>query len=47
MEYTKQEDLKVTCIASEEDFSFFGITFDDLLDRTESGFRFLKKAKKC
>ena len=45
MEYTKQEDLKVTCIASEEDFSFFGITFDDLLDRTEGGFRFLKKAK--
>lgn len=45
MEYKKEAELKVTCIASEEDFSFFGITFDDLLDRTESGFRFLKKAK--
>lgn len=45
MEYKKEAELKVTCIASEDDFSFFGITFDDLLDRTESGFRFLKKAK--
>lgn len=45
MEYIKKGDLKVTCIASEDDFSFFGITFDDLLDRTPEGFHFLKKAK--
>lgn len=45
MEYSRQGDLKVTCIASQEDFEFFGITLDDILDRTEGGFRFLKKAK--
>lgn len=45
MEYLKMDELKVTCIATEEDFAFFGITFDDLLERTESGFRFIKKAK--
>lgn len=45
MEYIKEGELKVTCIASEDDFSFFGITFDDLLDRTEAGFHFLKKLK--
>lgn len=45
MEFTKQDKLKVTCIAAKEDFEFFGITLDDLLDRTEGGFRFLKKAK--
>lgn len=45
MEFIKKGNLKVTCIVSEDDFSFFGISFDDLLDRTEEGFRFLKKAK--
>lgn len=45
MEFKKQAELKVMCIASEEDFAFFGITFDDLLERTESGFRFIRKAK--
>lgn len=45
MEYSKQEDLKVTCIASEEDFSFFGITLDDLMERTPGAVRFLKKTK--
>lgn len=45
MEYLKIDELKVTCIATQEDFSFFGITFDDLLERTESGFRFLRKVK--
>lgn len=45
MEYIKIDELKVKCIASEEDFSFFGISFDDLLDRTEGGFRFIRKAK--
>lgn len=45
MEYSKQGDLKVSCIASKEDFEFFGITLDDILERTEGGFRFLKKVK--
>lgn len=45
MEYSRQGDLKVTCIASQEDFEFFGITLEDILDRTEGGFYFLKKAK--
>lgn len=45
MEFKKQETLKVTCIASSDDFEFFGISFDDLLDRTEGGYRFIKKAK--
>lgn len=45
MEYHKKADLKVACIASQEDMDFFGITFDDILDRTEAGMRFLKKAK--
>lgn len=45
MEFTKKDSLKVECVATEKDFEFFGITFDDLLDRTEGGFRFLKKAK--
>lgn len=46
MEYKKKSDLKVTCIASPEDFEFFGITVDDILDRTPAGYNFLKKAKK-
>ncbi|MBQ7944967.1 MAG: adaptor protein MecA [Lachnospiraceae bacterium] len=45
MEYIKQEELKVTCIAEAEDFVFFGITMDDLLDRTEGARRFLQKVK--
>lgn len=45
MEYHKKADLKVECIAAQEDFEFFGITLDDVLDRTESGMFFLKKAK--
>lgn len=45
MEYHKKADLKVECIATQEDFDFFGITMDDVLDRTETGMYFLKKAK--
>ncbi|MDE7273642.1 MAG: hypothetical protein K2N95_11365 [Lachnospiraceae bacterium] len=45
MEYHKKADLKVVCIAAQEDFDFFGTTLDDVLDRTESGMNFLKKAK--
>lgn len=45
MEYFKKADLKVECIAAQEDFKFFGITLDDILDRTEAGMYFLKKAK--
>lgn len=45
MEYNKKADLKVECIASEEDFDFFGVTLDDVLDRTQAGMHFLKKAK--
>lgn len=45
MEYNKKADLKVECIASQEDFDFFGVTFDDILDRTEAGIHFLKKVK--
>lgn len=45
MEYRKKAPLKVECIASQEDFDFFGITFDDIVNRTQAGMRFLKKAK--
>ena len=45
MEYTRQSDLKVTCIATVDDMDFFGITVDDILDRTEAGLHFLKKVK--
>ena len=45
MEYIKVSNLKVTCLATEDDFSFFGISFDDLLERNEAAFHFLKKAK--
>lgn len=45
MEYYKKANLKVECIATQEDFDFFGITLDDIIDRTESGMYFLKKAK--
>lgn len=45
MEYSKVEDLKVRCIADSEDFELFGITVDDLLNRSEAGFRFLRKIK--
>ncbi len=44
MEYTRQSDLKVTCIATVDDMDFFGITVDDILDRTEAGLHFLKKS---
>ena len=45
MEYHKKADLKVECIATQEDFDFFGVTMDDVLDRTEAGMYFLKRAK--
>lgn len=45
MEYHKKADLKVECIASQDDLDFFGITFDDILNRTQLGMHFLKKAK--
>ena len=45
MEYSRQSNLKVTCIATPDDMEFFGITIDDILDRTPAGFHFLKKAK--
>ncbi len=45
MEYRKLEELKVTCIADAEDFAFFGITIDDLLDRTDAARRFLQRVK--
>lgn len=45
MEYHKKADLKVECIVSGEDFEFFGVTLDDVLDRTESGIHFLKRVK--
>lgn len=45
MEYYKKADLKVECIATQDDLDFFGITFDDILDRTPQGMHFLKKAK--
>ncbi|MDE7322663.1 MAG: hypothetical protein K2N73_07980 [Lachnospiraceae bacterium] len=45
MEYHKKADLKVECIAAQEDFDFFGVTIDDILDRTQQGMHFLKKAK--
>lgn len=45
MIYNKKADLKVECIVSQEDFTFFGVTFDDVLDRTEAGMYFLKKLK--
>lgn len=45
MEYIRKADLKVECIATQEDLTFFGITLGDVLDRTEAGMYFLKKAK--
>lgn len=45
MEYHKKAGLKVECIASKEDLEFFGVTLDDVLDRTESGMHFLKRVK--
>lgn len=45
MEYRKIEELKVECIAKESDLSLFGITMDDLLERSEKGFHFLRKIK--
>ena len=45
MQYYKKADLKVECIASQEDFDFFGITLDDIFERTEAGMHFLKRAK--
>lgn len=45
MEYKKLGELKVNCIASTEDLDFFGVTLEDLLDRTQQGFHFIKKVK--
>lgn len=45
MEYRKKGDLKVECIVSEEDFEFFGIGLEDLLDRTEAGMSFIRRTK--
>lgn len=45
MEYHKKADLKVECIARKEDFDFFGVSLNDVLDRTEAGMYFLKRAK--
>lgn len=45
MEYKKLGDLKVNCIASNDDLEFFGITLEDLLDRTQQGYHFIKKVK--
>lgn len=45
MEYNKKSDLKVECIVSKEDFDFFGVTSDDILERTQAGIHFLKKVK--
>lgn len=45
MEYKKQGNLKVTCIAEKEDLEFFGITLEDILDRTQQGYHFIKKIK--
>lgn len=45
MEYHKKADLKVECIASGEDLEFFGVSLDDVLDRTESGMHFLRRVK--
>jgi hypothetical protein len=45
VKYKKKSALKVECIASQEDFDFFGVTFDDVLDRTPSGMKFLRRLK--
>ena len=45
MKYYKKADLKVECIVSDEDFEFFGVCFDDIVDRTEAGMHFIKRVK--
>lgn len=45
MRYIKKAELKVQCIADQEDLDLFGVTLDDILDRTEAGMRFLVRAK--
>lgn len=45
MEYHKKASLKVECIASKDDFEFFGVSLDDVLDRTEAGMHFLRRVK--
>lgn len=45
MEYNKISALKVRCIVSPDDFEFFGVTLDDVLERTPAGFGFLKRVK--
>lgn len=45
MEYKKLGELKVSCVASREDMEFFGVALDDILDRTQQGFHFIKKVK--
>ena len=45
MEYKRLGDLKVSCIASSDDLDFFGVVLDDLFDRTQQGYQFIKKVK--
>lgn len=45
MEYHKKASLKVECIVSKDDFEFFGVSLDDVLDRTEAGMHFLRRVK--
>lgn len=45
MQYEKIEEYKVACIAEPEDFELFGITIEDILNRTQDGFHFLHKIK--
>lgn len=45
MEYHKKADLKVECIASNEDLEFFGVSLDDVLERTDAGMHFLRRVK--
>ena len=45
MQYHKKANLKVECIASKEDFEFYGVSLDEVLDRTEAGKQFLRRVK--
>ncbi len=45
MEYRKLDELKVTCIADAEDFAFFGVSLDDLMDRNDVARHFLQRIK--
>ena len=46
MEYTRQSDLRVTCIATVDDYGFFGITVDDILDRTRGWTSFPEESQR-